>query len=327
MKQLTDTMQIGGLEIRGRIVMPPMATYQCTEEGLVTDPVVDYYRKRAENPHVGLIITEHSYICPQGRAKVRQMSAAGDDCIPGMRRLTDAVHQGGARVFAQLNHGGSASPREVTGMQAVAPSALALPVTPAMGDPEPAEATLAQMQEIAEDFARAAVWTMQAGYDGAEIHAAHGYLLNQFYSPLTNHRSDAYGGTLENRLRLLREVIRAVRKAVGPGYPLSVRLGGCDYAKGGNTIRDAAEAAKILCGEDIQLLSISGGMNRYTLPGHTEPGYFAEMSRAVKQAASVPVMVAGGVRTLADAQRLVEEGAADLIGVGRMLMKDPDWEK
>ena len=115
MKQLTDTMQIGGLEIRGRIVMPPMATYQCTEEGLVTDPVVDYYRKRAENPHVGLIITEHSYICPQGRAKVRQMSAAGDDCIPGMRRLTDAVHQGGARVFAQLNHGGSASPREVTG--------------------------------------------------------------------------------------------------------------------------------------------------------------------------------------------------------------------
>ena len=86
-------------------------------------------------------------------------------------------------------------------------------------------------------------------------------------------------------------------------------------------------AAKILCGEDIQLLSISGGMNRYTLPGHTEPGYFAEMSRAVKQAASVPVMVAGGVRTLADAQRLVEEGAADLIGVGRMLMKDPDWEK
>ena len=168
---------------------------------------------------------------------------------------------------------------------------------------------------------------MQAGYDGAEIHAAHGYLLNQFYSPLTNHRSDAYGGTLENRLRLLREVIRAVRKAVGPEYPLSVLLGGCDYAEGGNTIRDAAVAAKILCGEDIQLLSISGGMNRYTLPGHTEPGYFAEMSRAVKQAASVPVMVAGGVRTLADAQRLVEEGAADLIGVGRMLMKDPDWEK
>ena len=212
-------------------------------------------------------------------------------------------------------------------MQAVAPSALVLPVTPAMGDPDPAEATPAQMQEIVEAFARAAVRTMQAGYDCAEIHAAHGYLLNQFYSPLTNRRSDAYGGTLENRLRLLREVIRAVREAVGAAYPLSVRLGGCDYTQGGNTIQDAAEAAGILSQEAIQMLSITGGMNRYTLPGHTEPGYFAEMSRAVKQAASVPVMVAGGVRTLADVQRLVEEDAADLIGVGRMLMKDPNWEK
>ncbi len=326
MKALTDTLHIGSLALDGRIIMPPMGTYQCSEEGLVTDTVIDYYRARAQNPNVALIITEHSYITDRGKAKARQLSIASDSCIPGLTRLVAAIHAGGAKAFAQLNHAGSAAPREVIGTQALAPSAIPLPMTPKMGDPEPGEMSVEDMTKVVTAFVAAARRAKSAGYDGVEIHSAHGYLLNQFFSPLTNKRTDAYGGSLENRLRLLRETIRAVRAAVGPDYPIAVRLGGCDYTEGGNTIDDAVAAGKILAQEDIQLLDLTGGMNRYLIKGRTEPGYFADMSEAVKEAIDLPVLVTGGVKTRADAQRLIDENAADLIGVGRMLMKDAAWE-
>ncbi len=324
--KLTDTMHIGNLEIRGRVVMPPMGTYRCTEDGLVTDEVVEYYRARAANPHVGLIITEHSYICDGGKAKAKQMSVARDECIPGLARLVEAIHEGGAKAFAQLNHAGSASPRDVIGGQAVAPSAVALPATPAMGDPEPRALTAEELAELPGLFAAAAVRAKAAGYDGVEIHSAHGYLLNQFYSPLSNLRTDEYGGSLENRLRLLVQCIHAVREAVGADYPIAVRLGGADYAEGGNTIDDAVAAARILDGEDIQLLDITGGMNRYTIKGHSEPGYFAPMAEAVREVVHVPVLLTGGVKTLEAAEALVADGKAEFIGVGRALMKDATWE-
>ncbi len=319
-------MHIGSLTLQGRIIMPPMATHSSTADGMVTDSMIEYYRKRAANPHVAMIITEHSYICQQGKARDKQMSTASDDCIPGLSRLAAAIHEGGALAAAQLNHAGGASPRDVIGGQALAASAVELPVSPKLGDPEPAEMTVEQIHEIPSIFAAAAVRAKTAGFDAVEIHSAHAYLLNQFFSPMTNLRSDEYGGSLENRLRLHREVIQAVRLAVGPDYPIFVRLGGCDYMEGGNTIQDAAAAAKILEKEDIQLLDLSGGMTRFTRIDHTEPGYFSDMSKAVKAAVSLPVMAAGGVETLADAQQLIDDQAADFIGVGRMLMKNADWE-
>lgn len=179
---------------------------------------------------------------------------------------------------------------------------------------------------LLDAFAKAAVRAKKAGYDGVEIHSAHGYLLNQFYSPLTNFRKDEYGGDLENRLRIHREVIRAVREEAGRDFFLSVRLGGCDYMDGGNDISDCVRACRILEKEDIDLISLTGGLCRYTRTGHTEAGYFQDMSIAVKKVTAILVLLTGGVKTMSEVQELLKNGAADLIGVGRALMKDCDWE-
>lgn len=229
MQRINEKIRIGNMELNGRIMMPSVATYQCDEDGLVTEKVCDYYAQRAKNPYVGLIITEHSYVSEQGKAKKHQMSIASDDCIPGLRNLVDAIHQNGAKVFAQLNHAGSASPEDVINGKAVAPSSVILPVEPSIGNGAlPLELTEKDISQIVIQFAESAIRAKEAGYDGVEIHSAHAYLLNQFYSPLTNHRSDEYGGSLINRLKIHREVIQAVRKAVGDDYPISVRIGGCD---------------------------------------------------------------------------------------------------
>lgn len=295
---IREPIKINKIELKNRLVMPPVATYQSTDDGKVTDKILDYYGKRAEGGNIGMIVTEHAYISPKGRAKEKQLSIASDDDIEGLKKLTAVICQSGTRSMAQLNHAGSTSA---------------------------ADFTIDEISEIIEDFARAAMRAKLAGYDGVEIHSAHGYLLNQFYSPLTNNRSNEYGGTLENRLRFHRQVIAAVRDAVGPDYPISVRLGGCDYMPGGSTIEDACESSKILEACGIDMLSLSGGMCRYTREGHDEPGYFSDMSIAVKSVVSIPVLLTGGVKTMADAEALLQRGTADMIGVGRELLKDANW--
>ncbi|MDD3219802.1 MAG: NADH:flavin oxidoreductase [Lachnospiraceae bacterium] len=328
MHKIKQSIKIGNLKLDGRILLPSVATYQCDEAGLVTGKVCEYYGERAKNSHISLIITEHSFIAQQGKAKKNQMSIADDTCIVGLRRLVNAIHGSGAKVFAQINHAGSAAPQEVSLMKPVAPSPVILPVEPPLGDGcIPNELSANEIQQIVTAFANAARRAKDAGYDGVEIHSAHSYLLNQFYSPLTNHRTDEYGGSLQNRLRIHTEVINAVRKEVGHDYPISVRLGGCDYMEGGSTIEDSVIAAKLFEQESVNVLNISGGMCRYTRKGHNEPGYFKDMSSAIKKAVHIPVIVTGGVKTLIDAENLLNEQAADLIGVGRSLLKDPKWEE
>ena len=324
---IEKSIDIHGMQLQGRVIMPPLGTYKCTEDGKVTEDNLAYYAARAKNPHVSMIITEHSYISPEGQAKPKQLSVSDDSDIEGLQKLTAAIHAGGAKAMCQLNHAGSAALSEVIGQQAVAPSPVILPAVPKTGDDTPpAELTRKQIAEIVRCFAEAAVRAKTAGYDAVEIHSAHAYLLNQFYSPLTNQRTDEYGGSLENRLRIHREVIAAVREAVGADYPVAIRLGGCDYMDGGSTLEDCVFAAKQFAEAGVDLIDLSGGMCRYTIKGRNEPGYFREMSEAVKKEVTVPVLLTGGVKALADAERLLEEGAADLIGVGRELFKNAEWE-
>lgn len=316
---------IGNVILKNRIVMPPIATYQSTDDGKVTNKMLDYYGTRATG-NLAMIITEHSYIDIRGKARQNQLSISSDGDIEGLKRLVDAIHKSGTRAVAQLNHAGSAAPSDVTGEIAKAPSNVILPVSPMMGDgTAPQELTVPQIAEIVEQFARAAERAKTAGYDGVEIHSAHAYLLNQFYSPLTNHREDNYGGNIDKRLRIHREVIRAVRDAVGKEFMISLRLGGCDYSEGGSVIEDSVYASKVLADAGIDMLNITGGMCRYTRKGHNEPGYFQDMSSAIKKAVSIPVMLTGGVKTLEDAETLLKNEAADLIGVGREIMKNPYW--
>jgi NADPH2 dehydrogenase len=186
--------------------------------------------------------------------------------------------------------------------------------------------TIPEIRELEEKFAEAALRVKKSGYDGVEIHGAHGYLLNQFYSPLTNDRHDAYGvDSLENRTRFLMETVAAVRKAVGPDFPVAVRLGGCDYMDGGSTIDDSVRTSVLLEQAGVDLIDLSGGLYVYMRPGHREAGWFSDMSRAVKEKVKTPVIVTGGVRTPDEAETLLEEGAADFIGVGRAMLRNPAW--
>ncbi len=314
---LQKPVLIGTEQIENRLVMPPMQTNK-TDRGHVTDELVQYYRDRAVLSRPGIIITEHSCIAESGRAAEGQLSLASDELIEEHRRLTDAIREGGGKAFVQLNHAGSNGIAE-----AVSASAVSIPVKKLTRRPRALEAE--EIRRIEEQFAAAALRAVRAGYDGVEIHCAHGYLLNQFYSPMTNKRADEYGGSLENRLRITLETVALVRQAIGGGIPLAVRLGGADYLPGGSREEDAAEAGKLLEAAGVDLLDLSGGMCFFMRPGHLEAGYFSSMSEKVKACVSVPVLLTGGVHKLADAEALLQGGKADLIGVGRALLKDAAW--
>lgn len=326
MEMIKEPIQLNHLTIKNRLVMPPMATAKGASEGVVNQEIRDYYRDRALYSGIGLIIVEHSYIDIQGKAGENQLSMASDDVVEAMRTLTDTVHETDVKIMAQISHAGSRASSKVTGCQPVGPSAVLHP-NGAKNAPElPKELTRGEITEITEAFAQAARRAKEAGFDGVEIHSGHGYLLNQFYSPLTNKRTDEYGAdTMENRTRFHVEVIQAVRRMVGDDYPVAIRLGGCDYREGGSTVEDCVDACRIFEKAGVDLLDITGGLFGYLRPGHTEPGYFKEMSGAVKREVKVPVLVTGGVKTVEAAEELLEQGFADMVGIGRAIFKDAHW--
>ena len=223
-------------------------------------------------------------------------------------------------ILAQISHAGGVA-RDIEDTP-IAPSAIV--IRPNMRIPK--EMTADDISNVIHAFTEAAVRAKKSGFDGVEIHAAHGYLLNQFYSPLTNHRTDEYTGkTIEGRTRIHTEIIKSVRKAVGNDFIVALRFGACDYMDGGSEIKDIPEAAHIFEQAGIDLLDISGGHCIYTIKGKTEPGWFSELSKAAKRTVKISVMLTGGVKTGNDAEKLLEEQAADLIGVGRSMMRDAEW--
>ena len=318
---IQNPITINQLTINNRLVLPPMAVAKAGAQDEASDKVIDYYSARASLSRIGLIITEHLYVNRQGKAHPGQISIATDDVLDSFVRLTDAVHAEDVKIFAQLSHAGTAASSTVTGAVPVGPSSI---FHPTQRKEMPEELTAAQIREIVDLFADASIRAKKAGFDGVEIHSAHGYLLNQFYSPLYNHRTDEYGcDTMENRIRIHLEIIQAIRDVIGSNYPIAIRMGGCDYQEGGTSIADTVEASKILEKDGIDLLDITGGMNGFTRPGHSESGYFRDISAAVKNQVNIPVLLTGGVKTLEDAETLLQEQYADMIGIGRVLLKDP----
>ncbi len=320
MKMLLDKpLPLKTITLRNRIVMPPMAT-ELSVNDVPSDALIDYYRQRAKA--TGLIIVEHEYVSLEGKASPRQLSMAEGVDIAAYRRLTDAIHSQGAAVIAQVNHAGADAFDDKLPVISASDIRLWRSAFQAKA------MTLGDIERIKHCFVNAAVQSKAAGFDGVEIHSAHGYLLNQFYSPLTNLRTDDYNGkTMEGRTRLHGEIIRAVRKAVGQDYIVALRFGACDYMKGGSQIAEIPEAVKRFVDAGVDLIDISGGLSGYMVRGASQPGWFAELSRPAKGAVDVPVILTGGVQTGQDAERLLQEGAADLIGVGRALMQDAGWSE
>lgn len=318
---LNTPILIHNLEIANRIELPPMATNHGMN-GEVTEYQINYYREKSLGGCAGLIVAEHTYVSPEGIAGKNQLSISKDEDIEGFRKISDTVHANGTRIFLQISHAGGAADTNASELPALAPS----PVTFSFVKNTPTEITRKDIARIIQCFADAAVRAKKSGFDGVEIHAAHAYLLNEFFSPIANKRTDEYNGqTLEGRTRLTLEVIRAVRAAVGPDYPVALRFGGCDYQEGGATIEDAVQAAQLYEKAGVDLLDVSGGMNGYMIKGRTKPGYFKDLTSAIRKKVSIPVTLTGGVKTGKDAEALLQEGAADLIGVGRAMLRDSKW--
>lgn len=324
MSILNNPIQIGNLEIKNRLVMPPMATSKATDEGQVTEQICNYYHEKSFGGYIGLIITEHSYVNLEGKAGKGQISIANDNDIDGLRKLTEVTHNNGTKVMAQISHAGGATKSEITRKSVYGASAFPMPKTGFV----PLEMSLSDIQKVICDFTKAAIRAKQAGFDGVEIHSAHGYLLNQFYSPLTNKRTDEYSAqTLNGRLKLHIEIIKSIRKVVGNNYPIAIRLGACDYMDGGSTLQDSIGAAKILEQAGIDLLDISGGFCGYIRPDNKEQGYFSEITQAVREVINIPVLLTGGITDAETAEMMLKNEKTDLIGVGRTILKNSLWAK
>ncbi len=322
MPGLFSPLLVRALPLKNRVVMPPMATETATEDGIATDRTVAHYERRAR-AGVGLIIVEHTYVLPNGRRSRRQLGIWRDACVPSLRRLAERIRSGGAAAVIQITHAGAASDRELIGEQPIAPSAVPLPLRG--GADVPRAIAREDIPRLVAAFAEGARRAKEAGFDGVELHGAHGFLLNQFYSPLTNTRDDEYGGDRDGRLRFILDVVGAVRRAVGPDMIVLYRLGADDGIPGGLSVDDATYAALRLVEAGVDVIDVSGGLGGSGRDRLSGQGYFAPLSRAVKQAVQVPVIVTGGITLPEAADDIVRRGDADLVGIGRALLADPDW--
>lgn len=316
---------IGKMLLRNRLVVPPMHTRFADAEGYVTNRLTAYIRERVRGG-MGLFIVEASYIMKAGKGFTYGLGIDDDDKIPGLKLLTDAVHKEGGKVSIQLHHAGRETSSDITGSIIQAPSDC-----PVAYSSEPVHVlSLEEIADIVQAFGSAAERAVKAGFDAVEIHGAHGYLLTQFLSPYTNKRTDMYGGSLENRLRLSFQAIDAVRKAVGDDIPVTYRISVDEGIPGGLALQEGAEAARLLSQSPIDALHISAG--NYASERLTEPcpadGFITNRQRAhvVRQAvgSAFPLIVTGRIKTVFQAEELIRSGAADFASMGRATLADPN---
>ena len=323
-KYLFQPLKVKGMVIKNRIAMMPLATNMAGQFGELTDEHIHYYEERAKGG-TGFIIVENCCVSsPEGDNGPTQLRIDHDRFVPKMSELVERLHKYGTMVACQINHAGASADPKRTGMPAVSSSDQPGKhggVTPRMMSPE-------EMPKLAEKYAEAAKRCVTAGFDCVDIHCGHAYLLSQFLSPIYNTRTDEYGGSIENRVRFPLMVVKAVREAVGPDYPLEMRLTADDMMEGGNTLDDMLKILEYFIDYfDIINVSIAiGDSTIYQLDNMSFPdGWRAYMAKAVKEKFGKPVIAQGNMRHPEVAERLLAEGYADMIGMGRGLVAEPQW--
>ncbi len=313
MPNLLAPLKIKDLTLRNRIVMPPMQSGRASFEGAVTPKLINFYARRS--PALGLPIVEHAYVSPFGKIGPKQLGIYDDSLVPGFEKLASAIHAVGAPAVVQISHAGCVANKKVIG------------TTPA-GPCDGGKCRMLQKEELhalVDDYALATDRAVKAGFDGVELHGAHGYLLNQFFTPLLNKRTDEFGGSLDNRMRFPLMVVEAVRKRLGHKL-LLYRLGSDDLAPNGTQINDAIVFAKRLEASGVDVLDVSGGMCGSEPKQLREiKGYFIPQASAVRKAVRVPVIGVGGITEAEYANKLVSEERVDLVAVGRALWHDSEW--
>lgn len=314
--KLFSPFTIKNTTFKNRIVMAPMCMYSSYHDGMVQDWHFVHYTTRAVG-QVGLIIQEATAVTPQGRISEADLGIWSDDHLDGLRKITASLKAHGCKAGIQLAHAGR---KATIDGPIIAPSAI--PFNEQMKTPE--TMTIEQINETITAFKDGAERAKAAGYDVIEIHAAHGYLINEFLSPLANHRTDSYGGSAENRYRLLREIIDAV-KSVWTG-PLFVRISASDYTEGGLNVDDYVEMCQWMKTQGVDLIDVSSGA---VVPANinTFPGYQVRFAEKIKEEVEIPTGAVGLITTGLQAEEILQNERADVILLGRELLRDPYWPR
>jgi len=310
---LSDPLQVRGVTLRNRIVLPPMQSGRATLEGAVTSRLVNFYVVRCGS--LGLSIVEHAYVSLVGKLGAKQLGIYDDALIAGLGKLASSIHEVGAPAVLQIAHAGCIANKTIINAEPVGPSAR--------GKSRALQGS--ELEPVAEEFALAAGRAVKAGFDGVELHGAHGYLLNQFFSPLFNKREDEFGGSLENRARFPLMVVKKVREALDDRL-LLYRLGADDVDPNGISIEESVAFAAKLEQMGVDVIDVSGGMcGSDPKQLRRVKGYFVPQASKIKRVVRVPVIGVGRITQAEQADKLVRDGLVDLVAVGRAFIKDPRW--
>jgi 2,4-dienoyl-CoA reductase-like NADH-dependent reductase (Old Yellow Enzyme family) len=330
MTQLFDPITLRGLEVSNRIWVSPMCQYSA-HDGIVGDWHLAHIGAMATGG-AGLIIAEATAIVPEGRISVGCPGLYNNDQVQAWKRVVDFAHSQGTKLSIQLAHAGrkgaTALPWsghhmatiEEGGWQCVAPSAIAYE-----GYPVPRELSIAEIHDLVQAWGSAAKNAVLAGFDAVEIHAAHGYLLHEFYSPLSNTRRDEYGGSYENRVRFLKEVTAQVRAAIPATMPLFVRISASDWTEGGWSVDESVRLASELKELGVDLLDVSSGGNVHGAAITVEPGYQVQFAEAVKAGSTIVTSTVGMITDAHQANEIIESSKADVIMMARQFLRNPRW--
>lgn len=320
-KRLFEPFQIGEMKLKNRIVRSAMHTSFGNTDGYVTDQLLDYYEELAKGG-AGLVIVEYTCIDTSVGKAGRQLAIDDDKFIPGLTKLAQVIQENGAKAAIQLHHMGRVALSSVTGVQPVAPSAVA---APGAKYELPRELTVAEIRELVVRFAQGADRARRAGFDAIELHGAQAYLINQFLSPAANKRRDAYGGNLENSARFLLEIIGAIRQTVGPTFPLWPRMNGMEYGvPDGIRVEDTKKIARMVEKAGASAIHVMAHSFERRYPPMCEPpGNLVHLAEAVKKMVTIPVITVGKI-TPEVGERVLREGRADFVAMGKALWADPE---
>ncbi|MDY6793210.1 MAG: NADH:flavin oxidoreductase [Thermodesulfobacteriota bacterium] len=326
MSKLFDPSQINGMTLKNRFVRSATWEGMAADDGACTPKLVDTIARLAEGG-VGLIITGHAYVKKQGQAGQWQLGIYDDRLIAGLCEMTDAVHQQGGRIIAQLAHSGLFADPSLTGYPPLAPSLIQGITKHAVE-----EMTLADIQNVVESFGLAALRAQKAGFDGVQIHAAHGYLLSQFLSPFFNRRSDRYGGNIENRSNIHLEIIDSIRSYVDKDYPVLIKMNSGDFVEGGLELGEALQAGKLLAKSGLDAIELSGGTGqsgklnpiRTGIRHQKDEAYFKDAAALFNEHIDIPIILVGGIRSFDIAEHIINSNIADYISMSRPFIREPD---
>ncbi|MFH0825693.1 MAG: NADH:flavin oxidoreductase [Pseudomonadota bacterium] len=329
MPQFFESTWIKGLEMRNRSVRSATWTGLGDGMGRVTDRAVEFYAELGRGG-IGLIVTGYQYIMTNGQQLPNMIGNYEDGLAEGLGRLAEAVHGAGGRVVPQLVHTMARSNPSLfrEGDELWGPSGIPEPAD----GPVPKEMTKDDIRSFVEAYAAAAARSKAAGFDGIQLHGAHGYGINQFLSEAWNRRGDSYGGSLSNRYRVLGEIMEAIRAAVGNDFPVLIKLNGQDFVDGGLTIQESVRIAQRLVDDGMDAIEVSGGCAsspqdrtpaRRKIAKESDEAYLSDLAAAVKSAVTVPVITVGGIRSLSVANKLIEDRKADYVAMSRPFIREP----